>query len=415
MPQSVTLSDGAVVKPHVNPDVVPQVNHSISSQIRAENVQNGVPQMNGWEHLVAGSCNANSNYRCISGYTPSQEPNLSRLAQQFAISDATFSLSDSPSWGGHLVVVTSNLDGFPGNVPKRVPGVHAGVGWGCDSNRDTPWAAQLGGPLQEVPSCIPDSKLQHQGSPLPNGGAFRSTPVSFEPTIMDRLHSAGLSWKLYGGTCTTETTAPDGLKTCAKENGGYSWSICPSIAQCLYTGQRNVVDPSTFFTQAAAGSLPAFSIITPGGRYLADSEHNGFSITAGDDWIGQIASALMNGPEWGSTALFVTWDDCGCFYDQAKPGVNPDGTQQGPREPMLIVSPYVKPGYTDSTPTTFNGILGYVEQTFGLAPLGINDAQAYAYGDAFNYAQKPLRPVPMVHRPVPRGDHIDWAAGREDT
>ncbi len=47
----------------------------------------------------------------------------------------------------------------------------------------------------------------------------------------------------------------------------------------------------------------------------------------------------MNGPEWPSTVLFNTWDDCGCFYDQVLPGVNPDGRAQGPRTPLVIVSP----------------------------------------------------------------------------
>jgi len=51
--------------------------------------------------------------------------------------------------------------------------------------------------------------------------------------------------------------------------------------------------------------------------------------------------------------LFITWDDCGCFYDQVPPGTNPDGTSQGPRVPMIIVSPFVRPGFTDTTATTF--------------------------------------------------------------
>ena len=123
----------------------------------------------------------------------------------------------------------------------------------------------------------------------------------------------------------------------------------------------------------------------------------------------------MHGPDWNSTALFITWDDCGCFYDQVPPGINPDGTQQGPRVPLVIVSPYARPGYSDTTATTYAGILAYVEKNFGLKPLGVNDTQAYPFTNAFNYRQTPLRPVKMVNRPVPRSDHIDWAAARQDT
>ena len=69
--------------------------------------------------------------------------------------------------------------------------------------------------------------------------------------------------------------------------------------------------------------------------------------------------------------------------------------------PLVIVSPYAKPGYTDTTATTFAGILAYAEHTFGLAALGVNDGQAYDFRRAFNYAQAPLPPAHMVNRPLP--------------
>jgi phospholipase C len=101
--------------------------------------------------------------------------------------------------------------------------------------------------------------------------------------------------------------------------------------------------------------------------------------------------------------VFITWDDFGGFYDQVPPPntLDANGQQAGPRLPLIIVSPYAKPGFTDTSPTTFAGILGYTEHTFGLAPLGVNDAQAYDFSNAFNYSQLPLKLVPMVHRPLP--------------
>ncbi len=180
------------------------------------------------------------------------------------------------------------------------------------------------------------------------------------------------------------------------------WAICPSLAECWDTSQRgNELSVNHFVSDAAAGNLPNFSIITPGGRYTLDSEHNGDSMTAGDNWVGKIAHDVMTGPKWKSTALFITYDDCGCFYDQVPPGLNPDGTAQGPRSPLVIVSPYARPGYTDTTHTTFAGILAYVEHTFKLAPLGPNDADAYPFTDAFNYSQSPLKPVHVVKRRLP--------------
>jgi len=116
---------------------------------------------------------------------------------------------------------------------------------------------------------------------------------------------------------------------------------------------------------------------------------------------GQLVGAVQHGPDWSSTAVFITWDDCGCFYDQVPPGTNPDGTAQGPRVPLIIVSPYAKPGYTDTTATTFAGILAYTEHILGLSPLGANDAGAYPFTNAFDYTQAPRGAAHLVHRPLP--------------
>lgn len=225
--------------------------------------------------------------------------------------------------------------------------------------------------------------------PLNTPTAERSSqaPLEYAPSIFDRLDAAGLSWRIYDGS----------------QNGASGgWAICPSLAECWDTGQRdNELAADNFVSDAAAGNLPNFSIITPGGKYTLDSEHNGDPMTAGDNWVGQIANDVMTSPEWSSTALFITYDDCGCFYDQVPPRLNPDGTAQRPRSPLVIVSPYARPAYTDTTHTTFAGILAYLEQTFNLAPLGPNDADAYPFTNAFNYSQSPLKPVPMVKKPLP--------------
>jgi hypothetical protein len=72
-----------------------------------------------------------------------------------------------------------------------------------------------------------------------------------------------------------------------------------------------------------------------------------------------------------------------------------------PRMPLIIVSPYEGPGYTDTTPTTFARILAYTGHNFGLHALGANDAKAYDLSNAFDYSQTPLKPVRMTTRPLP--------------
>jgi phospholipase C len=389
MPARVTLSNGVAVTPSVAPDTIPNVLHTVPAQLAAMNIVDGVPQMNGWQNIPGGTCAASTGYRCITGYTPSQVPDITSLASQFAISDMTFSLADAPSWGGHLYAVMGSMDGFEGQNPTPKKGVPSYPGGGCNSDKITPWINPTTGQVSKVPSCVPDPSLS-----VPNGGAFEPTPVSNHATILDELQAAGLSWKIYGATKGSD--------------GGYLWSVCPSIAQCLDTSQvKRLVEPDTFEGDATRGKLADFSLVLAGGsgNLTLKSCHNKFSMTDCDNYVGQLVSAIENSPDWTSTAVFLTWDDFGGFYDQVPPPatLNAEGNQAGPRLPMIIISPYARDGYTDTTPTTYAGVLSYVEHTFHLAALGPNDKNAYDLGHAFDYKQTPIRTFsPLVQRPLPK-------------
>jgi phospholipase C len=200
---------------------------------------------------------------------------------------------------------------------------------------------------------------------------------------MDQADSVGVSWKLYVDTTT-----------------GYGWSICPTFAGCLYTTQASNVVPATqFITDAKHGGLPAFSIVTPNGK---NSQHNKQSMLAGDNWIGRLLTAAMNGPDWSTTAIFLAWDDCGCFYDHVPP---PAGTSLGIRVPLIAISPYAKAGYTDGSSngnvTDFDSILQYAEVELGIPSLGQGDVTAGSLEGLFDYTQAPLGPVPLVTTRIP--------------
>ncbi len=377
----VKLKDGSLVAMKQSPDVVPNVDHGVQPQLAA--IDGG--KMDGWA-LIHG-CASTLSYACLTYYTASQIPNLTALAAKFTVSDRTFSMADSPSFGGHLYAVGATTDNFNGNNP--LPGaVPPGPGWGCDSKKDAQWVDPVTGKLSQQPSCVPDPALPG----VTNGGAYRPTTAKYVPTIMDRLDAAKLSWHIYAAT--------------SAQGKAYNWSVCPSYAECLYGPQHsNMVPTQNVLTDAAKGTLPNFSLVVPGGGTSANaSQHNGASMLAGDNWIGQVVSAIEKGPNWKSTAIFITYDDCGCFYDHVAPGTNPDRTQQGPRVPMVIVSPYARPAYTDSTPATFASILAYEEHVFGLSPLSSNDAAAYNFANSFNYSQVPLPAPPMVSTPLPPGE-----------
>jgi phospholipase C len=232
----------------------------------------------------------------------------------------------------------------------------------------------------EVPACIPDKSGK---------GPYRPSPVKYVPTIMDSMQVAGRSWGIYA-------PGKDG-------STGYGWAICPTFFECFSTDQRrHVVQPGDFATAAEKGALPSLSIVIP---FPGKSQHNSNSLMAGDNWIAKNVAAVMNGPDWSSTAIFITYDDCGCFYDPVRP---PQGL--GIREPMVIVSPYARSRFVDHTDASFASILAFTEHTFGLPPLpGGADGNAYDYANAFNFAQRPRAPIPLPEHPVPASS-LRWLA-----
>jgi phospholipase C len=126
---------------------------------------------------------------------------------------------------------------------------------------------------------------------------------------------------------------------------------------------------------------------------------------AGDDWIAKNVAAVMNGPDWSSTAIFITYDDCGCFYDPVRP---PAG--YGVRVPMVIVSPWARAHFVDHTPASLASLLAFVEHTFELPPLpGGSDGNAYAFAGSFDFSQRLLRPIPLPQHGVPQSS-LDYIA-----
>ena len=384
---SVRLKNGLVVPMTHGTDIVPNVDHSVAGQATA--MDGGA--MDGWAGIYG--CNA-PKFGCLTYYTPADIPNLTALADRFVVSDRTFSLADSPSWGGHLYAAAATLDGFTGDNPQPAPGVAPQSGWGCDSNKVSDWVSPSG-TTSKQPSCVPN---------VDGSGPFTPSPVKHVSTIFNELDDQHMDWKIYGAT----RAASSGVA------GFYGWSICPSFADCVYTPQvNNLVPSANVLNDAANGTLPAYSVVTPSTSSRSvvgsdTSQHNQASMTAGDDWIARVVSAIQNGPDWNSTAVFITYDDCGCFYDHVSPPVNPDGTRQGIRLPMVIVSPYAKAGYTDSNSASLASVLAFTERTLGLPALSVNDAAAYDYSASFDYAQ-PARAGAALHQVAVPKSSIAWA------
>src|SRR2546423_71674 len=115
-----------------------------------------------------------------------------------------------------------------------------------------------------------------------------------------------------------------------------------------------------FLAQAHAGTLPAVSWVVPSQRF---SEHPPASIQAGQAYVTRLIDAVMRGPDWKSTAIFLTWDDWGGFYDHVVPPVV-DGAGYGLRVPGLVISPYARPGFIDHQTLSFDAYLKFIEDDF---------------------------------------------------
>jgi phospholipase C len=115
----------------------------------------------------------------------------------------------------------------------------------------------------------------------------------------------------------------------------------------------------------------------------------------------------MNGPDWNSTAVFLTWDDFGGFYDHVPPP-SVDQFGLGPRVPLLIISPYSRRGYISHTNYEFSSFLAFVEKRFGLPALTKRDQAANNMLDSFDFDQRPLPPLILRSRTCPHFTRTWW-------
>ncbi|MEA2556392.1 MAG: hypothetical protein QOI60_1723, partial [Actinomycetota bacterium] len=365
------LRTGATVPLSSAPDFVPNVGHDVGAQKIAMNggLMNGFSQMNGCSTAFTPI------YRCYTQFDPLRSPtsiaNIATLARSYAVSDRTFEAAIATSWMGHNLLVNPTLNGFDGNNPIQSKFTsETGPGWGCDSFKDANW--WNGNTYIKQPSCIPDQLGR---------GPYRTSQVPYIPTIFDSLETAGRSWRIYGG---------DGITG----GSGWLWSICPSFYECAGSPQRqHLVAAKQVLSDASAGRLPEFSIVTP---TWTQSSHNLTSMAKGDNWIGSVVKAIRSNPaSWDNTAVFVSWDDCGCFYDHVPPPVQGWGV----RVPMIIASPFARPGFTDSNDASYASLLAFTEHTYGLPAFNTADATAYDYAASFNYSRRTRsgRAAAMVH------------------
>ena len=178
------------------------------------------------------------------------------------------------------------------------------------------------------------------------------------------LHKAHVSWRYYVST-GTQPDCPNGEATCPPAAQSPStpeiWNPLPDFVTVHRDHELgNIQDTRQFLTAAKAGTLPAVSWIVPSD---ADSEHPPATLSRGQAFVRGLIDTVMSGPQWSSTAIFLSWDDWGGFYDHVRPPVV-DTNGLGLRVPGIVISPYAKRGAIDHQVLSFDSYLKFIEDDF---------------------------------------------------
>jgi phospholipase C len=336
------------------------------------------------EKALAG-CNARQNPGCarsgvpdVLGYRDGREiPNYWTYARDFVLQDHMFESALSWTLPSHLYLVSG-------------------------------WSATCSNPLDPM-SCRTDLV-----SPDPEGPSSR-TPGYAWTDLTYLLHRAGVSWRYYVDS-GYQPDCDDAAISCPKRPQAPTiseyWNPLPDFTDVHADGQLgDIQGVSAFRTAALKGTLPAVSWVVPNSR---DSEHPPALTSVGQSYVTGLIDDVMRGLDWSSTAIFLTWDDWGGFYDDvAPPRVDAGG--YGLRVPALVISPYARRGYVDHQILSFDAYLKFIEDDFlGGARLdpstdGRPDSRpdvretAPQLGDLtadFDFSQPPRPPVLLPVHPV---------------
>jgi phospholipase C len=272
-------------------------------------------------------CKSKTRSACLDAmgfHTGADIPNYWRYAKDFVLQDHMFEPVESWSLPAHLFMVSE-------------------------------WSAFCSNPYK-ASSCTNSTADNNQPTGNPQ---YAWTDITY------LLHRAGVSWRYYVVSGTQPDCVRASQMACApvKQSAGHLsvWNPLSSFTDVTQDGQRSDVKPARgFYAAARAGSLPSVSWVVPADRV---SEHPPELVSAGQSYVTGVINAIMQSRDWKSTAIFLSWDDWGGFYDQVvPPAVDQNG--YGMRVPGIVISPYAKRGFIDHQTLSFDAYNKFIEDDF---------------------------------------------------
>ncbi|MGC2365543.1 MAG: alkaline phosphatase family protein [Candidatus Sulfotelmatobacter sp.] len=216
-------------------------------------------------------------------------------------------------------------------------------------------------------------------------------PCFDHPTLTDLLNQNNISWKYYAPSAGSIWTAPNAISHMCVPN-----ATPPYATACTGSDWTNhvVLNQTQVLTDVSSGQLAAVSWVIPDGE---ESDHALANDGSGPSWVASVVNAIGQSQYWANTAIIIAWDDWGGWYDHVVPPVSTTNSyQMGFRVPLIVVSPYAKPGYISHQQHDFGSILKFIETVFNLptvdptSPYPYADASADDLSDCFDFSQTPL-------------------------
>ena len=235
----------------------------------------------GMDHWDLGDTNNASDQLAFTQYLEDDIPNYWQYARHFGLADHFFAGMLGPSFPGHMFVLAAQTGWALGNPDSN--SVVPLVNWGCDD------------PAGSTQSVLDKGSCTVKAV----------SPCYDFPTVVDGLPPA-VTWKFYGSTLPPVV--------------GEVWSMLDGVQHIRMTDawKTNVVDASTFDADVDSGNLASIVFLVD---QDLNSEHPPFNICSGENWTVGHLNHVMQSPLWQKTAILMTWDDFGGWYDHVAPPV----------------------------------------------------------------------------------------------
>ena len=361
-----TMHDGTIVQLGPTPDPLPNdIAHSeVSFRVAYDK-----GKMDGFD-LEQGAFSKDGQNLAYSQMREEQIPSYWAYARRYALGDRMFASYKGPSFSNNLYTVAAQSGQYYDPNGNRYPIAHPQGGgvkgglqtWGCD----------------DVPSAL----VLMRG---PDGKTSRQFPCFGFQGLPNILGQYGVSWHYY----EPPNRPPNGPKHNALH------ALNPVFSNpSLWAG---VVPVSQFTQDALAGSLPAVSWVLG-----VENEHAPRTACAGENQTVSFVNAVMQGPDWPSTVIIMTWDEWGGYYDHVPPP-QVDAVSYGFRVPLLVISPFTKRGggsdggYVGHLFYSHESPLKLVETNWNLPSLTPKDATSNDMLDFFDFGA--VRKATLILQP----------------